>query len=534
MHKLLLKAGVAAFAAATLLSAAPVATAADLKIGYKSDITSADPHVLNGVNRNVWSHVYDSLVLQDDKLRPTPGLAASWRSLNPKTWEFKLRPNVTFQNGAPLTSEDVKYSIERAMNLTGPRTFRSYLREVESISTPDPLTIHVKTKDVSPVLPDNLGLIAIIPKSLGDHVSEESFASGKSAIGTGPYKFVSWTNGQQLVLARNPSYWGQKQHWEKLTFQFIPREPARASAMLAGSVDLIDGVTTNMADSFASSKKIDVTSTTSYMLNLLYLDQFRDNSPFIKANDGSPMNKNPLKDIKVRQALMYAVNRDGIIKYLMKGDATPTEQLVPDGFLGFDPSIKQPAHDLTKAKALLAEAGYPEGFRLTIHCPNNRYINDAKLCEALAQVFTQIGVKTEVSAMPFAVFQPRMVSGGPNGEPAFSVFLTGNGAVTGDSLTGLTTMIHTEDKKSGWGTSNYGRYSNKQVDALIEKAGDTMDEKARADLQKQAAKMALNDGAIIPILHINAAWAMRKGLTIKPRADGFTMAMNIRENKAGN
>ena len=528
MRKLLAKTCCAAF----FVLASSAVAAADLKIGFKSDVTSADPHVLNGQNRNIWAHVYESLVSQDDKLRPAPGLAVSWKPINPKTWEFKLRPNVTFQNGAPLTSEDVKYSIERAKNLSGPRTYKSYLRDVESISTPDPLTLHVKTSEVSPTLPDNLGLISIIPKSLGENVAEESFATGKSAIGTGPYKFVSWANGQQLVLARNPNYWGQKEPWDKVVFQIIPREPARASAMLAGSVDVINSVTSSMIDSFTNSNKIDVASTTSYMLNLLYLDQFRDNSPYVKGNDGAPLAKNPLRDLKVRQAMMHAVNREGIIKFLMKGDAVAAEQLVPQGFFGYDPSIKHLPHDLAKAKALLAEAGYPDGFRLTIHCPNNRYINDAKLCEAIAQVFTQIGIKTDVSTMPFAVFQPRMVSGGPNGEPAFSVFVQGNGAVTGDSLTGLSSMIHTIDKQAGWGVSNYGRYSNKEVDALIEKASRTIDEKARAEIQKQAAKIALNDGAIIPILHLTAGWAMRKGLSIKPRADGFTMAMDIREGKA--
>lgn len=527
MRKLILKSCCSALAM-MCIGGAP-ASAADLKIGFKSDLTSADPHVLNGQNRNIWAHVYESLVDQDSKLRPIPGLAASWRMLNPKTWEFKLRPNVKFQNGATLTAEDVKYSIDRAMNLSGPRTFRSYLRDVDSVSAPDPMTVHIKTKDVSPALPDNISLIAIIPKSLGDNVTEESFAKGKSAIGTGPYTFTSWANGQQIVLTRNANYWGEKEPWDKVTFQVIAREPARASAMLAGSVDLINDVTSNMTDSFTSSGKVDVTSVTSYMLNLLYIDQFRDNSPFVKANDGSPMTKNPLKDVKVRQAMMHAVNRQGIIKFLMKGDGTAADQLVPEGFFGYDPTFKQPSHDLAKAKALLAEAGYPDGFRLTMHCPNNRYINDAKMCEALAQVFTQVGIKTEVSTSPFAVHQPRLISGGPNGEPAFSVSLHGNGLVTGDSMTALNSMIHTYSKDSGWGNSNYGRYSNKQVDALIEKAAQTTDEKARGELQKQAAKLALNEGAIIPILHLNAAWAMRKGLTIKPRANGFTMATDIRE-----
>jgi peptide/nickel transport system substrate-binding protein len=515
---------------ATMMCAAS-AIAADLNIGFKAEVTSADPHVLNGQNRNVWAHVYETLVDQDERLRPVPRLALSWRAVGNSGWEFKLRPNVSFHNGAPMTADDVKYSVERAMHLTGPRTFRTYLKDVESITVTSPLTVQIKTKGPSPTLPDFLGLIAVLPKSLGDGATEESFATGKSAIGTGPYKFGNWANGQRVVVARNPDYWGAKEPWDKVVFQFIPREPARASALLSGSVDLIDGATANMADTFASSNKVDTVSVTSYMLNYLSLDQFRDNSPFIKANDGAPMTKNPLRDLRVRQALMTAINRQGIIKFLMKGDATASEQIVPEGFFGYDPSMKLPAHDLVKAKALLTEAGYPDGFKMTIHCPNNRYINDAKMCEAAAQVFAQIGVKTEVSTMPFSVFLGR-ASGGTAGQSEFSAFLIGGGSVTGDSIQILTSTLHTQDKDSGYGANNYARYSNKQVDALIEKASQTMDEKAREALQKQAMKLALNDAAIIPLVHLNAAWAMRKGLTLKPRADGFTMATEVREAKA--
>lgn len=510
---------------AGFLGAGGAANAADLKIGFKSEVTSADPHVLNGANRNLWAHVYETLVAQDHNLRPKPSLALSWSLVNPTTWEFKLRPDVKFQNGETMVAEDVKYSIERAMQLTGPRTYRSYLRDVDSVSVTAPLTVQIKSKRVSPTLPENVGLIGILPRSLGENVSEDSFATGKSAVGSGPYKFTSWAHGQRLVLSKNADYWGAKEPWDTVTFQFIPREPARAAALLSGSVDLINDFASNMGDAF---KNYQVTSVTSYMLNYLALDQARDSSPFVKGPDGAPLANNPLKNVKVRQALMSAVNRDGIIKFLMKSDATASEQLVPKGFFGYDANLKLPPHDQAKAKALLAEAGYPSGFQLTIHCPNNRYINDARLCEAVAQSFSQIGVKTDVSAMPYAVFQTRAFGGGPNGEPEFSVFLVGNGAVTGDSLTGLVSTIHSFNKPAMTGASNYGRYGNKDVDELIDTAAATPDNKTREDLQKKAASLALNDGAIIPLLHLNASWAMKKNFTLTPRADGFTMAMDIR------
>jgi peptide/nickel transport system substrate-binding protein len=502
-----------------------VVMATELKIGFKSEITSADPHVLNGVNRNVWAHVYDSLVAQDHQLRPKPSLALSWHMINPTLWEFKLRPNVKFQNGAIMTADDVKYSIERASNLVGARTFRSYLKDIDFITVTAALTIQVKTKRVSPTLPEYLGLIAILPKSLGNNVSEESFADGKSAIGTGPYKFVSWSHGQKLTLARNPDYWGAKEPWDTVQIIFIPREPARAAALLSGSVDIINEITANMQDSF---RGLQLTSATSYMLNYLVFDQYRDNSPFIKSATGAPLTKNPFKDLRVRQAMMMAINREALVKFLMKRDAVVAEQLVPKDFFGYEPSFSLPPYDLAKAKTLLAQAGYPAGFQLTIHCPNNRYVNDAKVCEAVAQMFSQVGIKTDVVTMPFSVFQTRAVGSGYDGDSEFSMFLLGNGAVTGDSLTGLVSVIHSPNKTTSSGLSNYGHYSNKAVDALIDKATGTTEEAARSELQKQASRLALNDGAIFPLLHLNATWAMKKNIVLTPRSDGFTMAMDIR------
>lgn len=511
-------------ATAWLLAGPGGAIAADLKIGFKAELTSADPHVLNGANRNIWVHVYESLVGQDGQLRPVPSLALSWRMLGPTTWEFKLRPNVRFQNGAPLTATDVKYSIERAMKVAGPRSFRTYLKDVASVSAPDPLTVVVESKRLSPTLPENVGLVAILPESLGN-ATEASFATGASAIGTGPYKFASWFHGQKLVLHKNAGYWGKKEPWDSVTLQFVPREPARAAALLSGSVDIVNEVTTHMEHAFRGYQII---SSTSYMLNYLSMDQFRDQSPYLRATDGSALAANPLKSLQVRQALGLSINRDAIIKFLMKRDGVISQQLVPRGFFGHDERFTLPAYDPVRARALLAQAGYPNGFRMTLHCTNNRYLNDAKVCEAVAQMFTRIGVRTAVSTMPFAVFQTRAFRGGANGQPEFSVVLFGVSAVTGNSITPLTSTVHSNDKVLGTGVSNLGRYHNRSVDALIAQAAGTPDAQAREQLQKQATAIALNDSAIIPLHHLKAAWAMRKGLTIQPRSDGFTLAMNIR------
>ncbi len=509
---------------AGLLACLAGAMAADLRIGFKAELTSADPHVLNGANRNVLSHVYESLVGQDDQLRPVASLAASWRLLAPTRWEFTLRPNVRFHNGALLAASDVKYSIERAMALKGPRTFRSYLKDVQQVRAAGPLTVVVDTRRVSPTLPENIGMVAIVPQSLGT-VAESSFASGRSAVGTGPYTYGHWSHGQQLVLNKNTRYWGQPEPWDRVFIHFVPREPARAAALLSGSVDVVNDVTTHMQHAFRGYPMV---SSTSYMLNYLSVDQFRDRSPFVFDHDGRRLAHNPLKSILVKRALNLAIDRNAIVKYLMKQDAIASEQLVPLGFFGHDPGFHLPAYDPAKARALLAEAGYPRGFRLTIHCTNNRYLNDAKVCEAVAQMLTRVGIRTGVATMPFAVFQGRAMGGNKTGDPEFSMVLFGVSAVTGNSITGLTSNIRMFDKAAGTGASNLGRYQNAAVDALIDQAASTVDAVPREQLQRQATALALNDGAIIPLHHLKSTWAMRPGLTVRPRSDGFTLAMNIR------
>lgn len=504
------------------------AAAADLRIGFKAEVTSGDPHVLNGQNRNVWMHVYESLVQQDDSLQSRPGLALRWRLLDELTWEFTLRPNVTFHDGSPLTAEDVKFSIERAMALQGPRTFRSYLKEISHVAAPTPTTLIVKTRSVAPTTPDNLGLIAIVSRKIGKDDSEASFASGKAAIGTGPYRFVEWAHGQRIALERNPNYWGARQHWDKVVFQFISNDAARASALLSGTVDLVDNAASSLSDAFERSGKMKLASATSYFLIYMYLDQFRDDSPFVKDNDDKPLTKNPLKDKRVREAINLAVNRDLIAKRIMKGDAEPTAQIVPAGFFGHDPALKPATHNPARAKALLAEAGYPQGFKISIHCSNDRYLNDAKVCEALGQMLTQAGIKTEVKTLPFGVFQTRSLKGSPGGEPEFSLGVIGVGAVTGDSLEPLFSVVHSSDAKLGLGANNRGRYSNAAVDEQIRIAAKTTDDQARQEIQKAIARQLAEDLGIIPLHHLKAAWAFKKELDYVPRSDGFTLSANAK------
>jgi peptide/nickel transport system substrate-binding protein len=513
---------------ALVLVSSVVAFAADLKIGLKAEVNNADPHVLGlggSTNRNVWQHVYEPLVGLDDRQQVKPLLATSWRTVNELTWEFKLRPKVVFHDGSPLTAEDVKFSLERAMGATGPRTFRTYVSDIASISIADAQTVLIKTKVPSPALPKNISTILIVSKRVAIDATENTFAVGKTAVGTGAYRFVEWRHGERIVLAKNDHYWGENEPWDTVILRFIPKDPARAAALLAGAVDVIDGAPISAADAFNRNNKVNTISVTSYMLNYVVFDQFRRDSPYIKDNDGNPLGKNPFVDRKVREALTIAIDRDAITKHVMKGAAEPSGQIVPPGFFGHDPSLKAKTFNFAEAKRLLADAGYPNGFRITLHCTNDRYLNDAKVCEALGQMFSKIGIKTEVKTMPSAVFLSRATGAR---ETEFSIFLIGIGAVTGESMAPLVAISHTINRDAGLGANNYGRYSNPQTDELINTALRSMDPMTREEALKSAAKMLIADVGIMPIHFLKANWATRKSISIKPRSDGFTLAMNIR------
>jgi peptide/nickel transport system substrate-binding protein len=518
-------------AAVICLGAAAVlpAMAADLRIGYNAEISSADPHVHNVQNRNVWMHVYEPLVRQDAQLKASPGLARGWRNVDPLTWVFTLRQNVPFHDGSVMAAEDVKFSIDRARNMPGARTLRAYLKEIESVTVVDPVTVQVKTTVPSPALPDNLSLVVIVPRSIGKDVDEDGFMQGKAAIGTGPYRYGEWVRGQRVVLTRNDKYWGEREPWDKVVFEFISKEPARATALLSGSVDVVNGASSTVVEALKRNPAIGQVSTVSYMLNYLFLDQ-RPTTPLVTDRAGKPLPANPLLQPKVRQALAMAIDREVIASKVMKGDSQPVYQMVPEGFFGYDPAIKAPKADAAAAKALLAEAGYPQGFQMALYCTNDRYLHDSKVCEAIGQMWAQAGIQVNVQTQPYTVVLGKAQGKGDNSE--LSVGMMGFGAVSGDSLQPLIALAQTRDQKAGTGQNNYGHYSNPQLDALIAQAGKTISPAEREELQRRAVRLLMDDLSVIPVHHIKAAWAFRKGLTVTPRADGFTYAMNVREAAA--
>lgn len=514
----------------TAFAATPV-VAKELKIALGTEPTSIDPHYHNlGPNNALMAHIFDRLVDFDAQQRLRPGLAVSWKAVNPTTWEFKLRKGVKWHDGSPFTADDVVFTFGRAPNVpNSPGSFGIYVRG-KTVEKVDDHTIHIKTAKPYPLMPNDVATIAIVSKKHGTGASTADYNSGKAAVGTGPFKFTEYVPGDRIVFTRNDAYWGPKSPWTKVTLKPIKSGPSRVAALLAGDVDVVDQVPTTDIARLKKDKRLVLSSGVSNRVIYLHIDHARDKSPFVKGKDGKEI-KSPLRDVRVRRAISMAINRDAIVARVMEGQAIPAGQLLPKTFFGVSKKLKPVKFDMAGAKKLLAAAGYPNGFQLTLHGPNDRYINDAKIAEAVGQMLTRAGIQTKVETMTRSVFFKRASSGGPDKSPEFSFILVGWGAGSGEASSPLKSLIATFNRAKGMGAGNRGRYSNKEVDRLIEEALATVDDTKRAALLAKATEVAIEDGAIIPLHYQVNTWATRKGLKYTPRTDERTVAMEVAATK---
>ena len=497
--------------------AATGAHAQDLGIGLAAEATSMDPHFHNlGPNNQIARAVFDSLINQGANQELDPGLAVEWGPIDDLTWEFKLRPGVEFHDGSAFNADDVICTFARAPNVpNSPSSFALYTKG-KTFEKVDDLTVRVTTEEPYPLMANDLSTITIVSDETGCGATTEEFNSGAAAIGTGPYKFVSYVPGDRIVLAANADYWGEAPHFKNVTLRPIESGPARVAALLAGDVDLIEGVPTTDLARLKENPDLQISEGVSNRVIYLHLDQFREDSPHITAKDGSKI-KNPLLDQRVRQAISKAIDREAIVARVMEGQAIPAGQLLPEGFFGVSEKLQPVAFDPDGAKALLAEAGYGDGWKMTVHGPNDRYLNDARILEAVAQMLTRAGIETAVETLPSSVFFNRASRGGAGETPEFSFILVGWGAGSGEASSPLRSLIRTG------GASNRGGHSNPEIDALIDQALGTVDDEKREELLAEATEKAIESGAVIPLHYQVNAWAARKGIAYEPRTDEYTL-----------
>ena len=521
----------AVLATALLGGVSSAALAADLTIGVRAGPLSIDPDfTAAGTHAEAMKHIYDSLIKSGNNLELEPGLATSWTAIDDSTWEFKLRPGVKFHDGSDFTAEDVKFSIERIPRVAGPNPTTIYVRRVKAVEIVDPLTIRVKTDGPAPNLPNDFIRLFVVShiaaKDYSDSAEKasEGFNSGKAAIGTGPYKFVSWTPKEQLVLERYDGYWGGKEPWDKVIRKELPNDAARVAQLKAGQVDLIARIPASDVPTLEQDSKLTIVRQDSvYLFNIAF--DFREKSPQVSAKDGSPLPKNPFTDPKVREAFDLAIDRETITEIAMEGMGTVQSQLVTPNILGYNPDVKPTKSDVEKAKSLLTEAGYPDGFKVTFSFTNDRLPGDKDAGTTIAQMLTAIGIQVEANAQPGAVYFPANTRGD------YSLTMSGWGTLTGEANYTLSSLVHTNEPAKKLGAFNIRGYSNPALDKLIEQAGVEMDAAKREQYLKDANAIVASDRPNLSIASIISAWGMKKTITIVPRSDEDTLAMNIRPAK---
>lgn len=524
--KSLLLAGCVLGAGLATLGLSKPAVAQTLRMAVGAQVTSLDPHYHDiSPNTAFASTIFSSLMEMDPNSRPAPGLAVSWRPIGPDAWELKLRPGVTFHDGTPFTADDVAFTLDRIPKVVNsPGSFRTYTHSIIGVEVVDPLTVRLRTREPDPVLPANLAQVSILSRKIHEGAATEDFNSGRLAIGTGPYRMIGGRSVDRMELTRNDSYWGGAQPWQRVEYRLVTNAAARTSSLLAGDVDFIDQVPTADLSRLRREENIRLSQIDSLRMIYFHFDHMRDgSSPFITDNAGQPLPRNPLRDVRVRRALALAVDRPAIVERVMEGNAAPINQFMRPGTFGHVPELAPPPPaDPAAARRLLAEAGYPEGFRITLHGPNDRYPNDARIVQAVAQMWSRIGVRTAVDVQPFSSFVTRA------SRQEFSSFLVSWGSATGEPSGGLRSVLATFDRARGMGSVNRGRYSNPAFDALLMAGMAEMDDAKRESLLQDAARLAIGDQAIIPIHVQRNVWAMRQGFTHTPRTDERTRPQDVR------
>ena len=514
-----------ALGALLALGAPAMAQESELTIGVAQETSSLYPNwFVTTPNQQIASHIFEPLVSMSPDNKPQPALAESWSPVDDTTWEFKLREGVTFHDGTPFTADSVIASFDHAKTIEGNGSAAgAYVRD-KTYEKVDDYTVRISAGKPYPLLPAEMSVVYIYKEP----ADPDAFNSGEAAIGTGPYKFGEWVRADHLTLTRNDDYWGEEPAWETVVFKPIASPPTRVAALLNGDVDVIDRVPTVDVKRLEADPGIHIVSRPGERIIYLQVDVSRDISPYVKSKSGEALFPNPLRDWKVRKALSLAINRDAVVARVMDDQAVAAGQIATPGMFGHNPDLAPDSYDPQKAKELLAEAGYPDGFAITLHGTNDRYINDAIILEAIAQMWTQVGVDTTVEAIPAATYFTRRENGGERGTPEFSALLGGFGTATGETMSQHWMLVHTTDKEKALGHANYGRYSNVRADAMLDEAIVTVDDAKREEMLKEIGEIYMRDLALIPLHWQVNVWAMRDGLEMEPRLMEVTHAMTIK------
>ena len=513
-------------ALASLAVAAPAAAQRDpdhLIIGARAPIVSLDPAISGlGSMHGYYRHIYDALVFRDPNSQPVPGLAESWRILDPLTWEFRLRRGVTCHDGTPLDADDVAATFRRLPTVKGSDLLTaSKMRPVTALQVVDSHTLRFHTSEPYPGLLVGLPEMHIVCDSIPEGATTEDFNAGRAAIGSGPWRHVSWERGARWELRRNEAWWGERPDFARVTIREISSDAPRMAALEAGDVDLADYVPPMHVARLSANPRTQVFRVPSSRSIFLQFETIREVTPFAADRNGKPLPTNPFRDPRVRRAMSLAIDADAIVARTMEGLALRATQGVPAGYPGFDPAIAPIRPNPAEARRLLAEAGYPDGFRLTLHCSNNRYVNDGAICQNAAQMLARIGVETAVEAMPTSLYFPRLT------RREFSAYLLGWGNASGDAATFLRDVMASRDPALGLGSWNMAT-ADPELDRMLLEATSDMQPDRRAAGMAAAMRLVAERDYLVP-LHLQLVLAAaRRGIAFQPYADEATLAIAAR------
>ena len=501
-----------------LSAAGVVASAQTVRIANQGDALSMDPHSLNEtLQLSVTGNVYEPLVGRNKDLSLTPMLATSWKQTSPTVWRFELRKGVQFHDGTPFTADDVVFSLARTQ-VEG-SDMKSYTNDFKEVRKIDSHTVEIETKTPFPILPDVLSLVYIMSKKwcetnqatvpVDRRKGVENTASFK-ANGTGPFRVRERQPNVRTVFTRNGSYWGKIEgNVTEVVFTPIGNDATRVAALLSGEVDVMEPVPVQDIDRVNSSANTRAITGPELRTIFLGMDQKRDELLYSNVKG-----KNPFKDKRVRQAFYQAIDIEGIKKTVMRGASNPSAQLVGPGINGFQPEMKRLPYDVEAAKKLMAEAGYPNGFEVSMNCPNDRYVNDGRICQTVAANLSRINVKINLQAETKGTYFPKVL------RRDTSFYMLGWTPATYDAHNAMNAIMRCVDDK-GAGQFNLGAYCNPKVDELTLKVQAETDKDKRNAYIKEAFDLHAADVGHIPLHQQALAWGVNKKVKLVQLADNF-------------
>jgi peptide/nickel transport system substrate-binding protein len=501
-----------------LAAGATLVQAKSFKWSSASDISTWDIHSQNnGLQNGIHANVYESLVYYNSKtFKIEPMLATAWTDVSPTQLRLTLRSGVTFHDGSPFTADDAVFSIQRAMMPTS--NFTPYIQGVDKVVKVNNSTIDIITKGPNPVLLNQLTELRMMNKAWAEKnktvapkdikTAEENFAH-RNANGTGPFVLKEWLPDQKLVMTRNPKWWGSAPtNVTEIVYTPIKATATRMAALLSGEVDFVLDPSPQDLPRIKANSGLAVLDGVENRTIFLGMDQFRP-----ELVGSNVKGKNPLKDVRVRKALYQAIDVNAVTKVTLRGLGQATGALVAPQVRGWNETVHaRMPYDPASAQKLLADAGYKDGFEVDFACPNNRYVNDEQICQAITAMWAKIGVKAKLRTQPAVTYFPMIQ------RFEASIYMLGWGVPTFDGMYSLQSLVRSLGA-GGDGNYNVGRYSNPKLDQVIDRAKTETDPYIRPRLLTEALQIQNDDVAHIPLYNQIIPWAMKKNIEVVHRAD---------------